>query len=217
MKYIIVTIALFLATNVKAQMITKDSLLTVMGSEVCKGIEGKDLSKMDKSNMQMEMGMMMMPTFAKYMKEIKEYYGNITDQNIAQKLGMDIGLKLMDGSCPKFMEFAMSMAGSEDMAGDKKSAQAKVRMAENDANTELKGTFITINQGDITTISIKDAKGKIQKLYWLEYFENADEIKDASKKYINKKVIATYTDKDVYDAAKKTYKTIKVLTGVELQ
>ncbi len=215
MKYRIIFIALILTSSIKAQMISKDSLLTAMSNEVCKGLEKKDLSKMDKSNMQMEMSMMMMPAFTKYMKEIKEYYGNITDQNVTQKLGMEIGLKLMDGSCPKFMEFAMAMAGNmEEDKVIRKDAKASLNM---DENISLKGTLVTINQGDITTLSIKDAKGKLQKLYWLEYFENADEIKDASKKYINKKIIASYTEKDVYDAAKKTYKTIKVLTGVELQ
>jgi hypothetical protein len=78
------------------------------------------------------------------------------------------------------------------------------------------GKLLTINQGDFTTITIKDMDGSTAKLYWLEYFENADELSKNSKKYVGKNVIYKYEEKEIYNAATKKYKTIKVIKSVEL-
>ena len=74
-----------------------------------------------------------------------------------------------------------------------------------------------LNAGDITTLSISESQGKSTKFYWLEYFDNADELKTSPKKYINKKVTVNYTEKSVYDFVRKNYKTIKIITSIDLQ
>jgi hypothetical protein len=218
MKNILLVVAVGFCITAQAQM-TKDSLLKIMSKEACEDISKKDLSKINAKNAQTEISMMLMPTMTKYMTDIQRVYGDITNQTTMRKMGTDLGMKLVT-DCPKFMEFSMKMAGTKVDMGDTESDNIPpppppIR-ASDDAE-RIAGTLLTINPADITSISVKDSKGKISKLYWLEYFDNADILKDSIKKFLNKKVIVNYMEKSIYDAAKKDYKSIKVITGIELQ
>jgi hypothetical protein len=220
MKNIFLLIVISFSIRASAQ-ITKDSLLKIMGKEACEDISKKDLSTLNVKNAQSEIMMMLMPTVTKHMTDIQKVYGNITDQSIMQKMGTDLGMKLIT-DCPKFMEFSIKMAGAKENMGETEGVKMPPPPRASGTGTgdnaeSVSGTLQAINPADITSISIKDSKGKISKLYWLEYFDNADILKDSSKKFLNKKVIVSYMEKSVYDAAKKDYKTIKVITGIELQ
>jgi hypothetical protein len=212
MKKIILIASLLFSIGASAQK-SKDSLLNVMAKEACDDMDKKDFSKMDSKNMQTEIGMMLMPTFMSHASEIEELYGGgITDGDAMKKIGMELGMRLVQ-KCPKFMELSMKMAGNKMDAKAAKKERIEEIVAD---ETMLNGTLLTINAGDVTTLSVKDNKGKIIKLYWLENFENADSLQSNNKKYINKKIGISYTEKSVFDALKKDYKTIRVITGLNL-
>ncbi len=232
MKSILLFLSLITVINVTAQ-ITKDSLHKKMIKEVCAEITKKDLSKLNKDNMQTELSMMMMPAFMNNMNEIETVYGGgIADKKVMSKLGQELGMKLAF-ECPAFMTFAIKMTQDKDMAklmtgnDDKKvieedeespkviytppvvTSKSKVILE----TTAVSGKLLAINQGDITTISVKGADGKTEKLYWLEYFENAEAFQKNIPSLINKSVKFSYKAIDVYNAAKKEYKYIMVITG----
>jgi hypothetical protein len=214
MKKILTLIAIITCFTAKAQ-ITKDSLLKVMTTEACEELNKKDLTKIDAKNLESEMGMLLAPAMMSHLEDIERIYGGgITDQDAMKKMGMDLGMKLAT-KCPKFMELSM-----QAMSGGNKSMGAKTKKLEassNNVEASVSGTLVTVNAGDITTLSVSESKGKTTKFYWLEYFENADDLKTNSKKYINKKVTVSYTEKSVYDFVRKNYKTIKVITSIDLQ
>jgi hypothetical protein len=214
MKKIILFAGVFIALTSNAQT-AKDSLLTKMSKEVCAELEKKDVSNITMDNAQSEIGMLLMPAIMNHSSEIEGVYGSVNDMDAMQKLMMDFGMKLTL-KCPKFAEISMKMAsgmgGAEPKKG--KSPERTVEIKEGD---DITATLLSITPGDITTLSIKDAKGKMIKLYWLEYFENADLLKANPKRYLNKKVNITYIEKSVFNAAKKDYKTIKVITAIDLQ
>jgi hypothetical protein len=56
------------------------------------------------------------------------------------------------------------------------------------------------------------AKGRTEKLWWLEYFEGADGL--VSKALLSKNVTVRYIEKEVYSAALKDYIIIKVIIGI---
>ncbi len=214
MKKIITLFAILACFTAHAQ-ITKDSLLKVMTAEACEELNKKDLSKIDAKNLEAEMGMLLTPAMMSHLDDIERVYGaGITDQDVMKKMGMDLGMRLAT-KCPKFMELSM-----QAMSNGTKSSNPKVKINEapsdNDEAT-VSGTLLTVNAGDITTISVSESKGKTTKFYWLEYFDNSDDLKTNSKKYINKKVTVSYTEKSVYDFVRKSYKTIKVVTRIDLQ
>ena len=212
MKKILFVLTLITSLSANAQM-SKDSLLSIMAKEACADIEKKDLSKIDKKNLDTEIGMMLMPTFMNHASEIEQVYGgNISDASAMQKMGMDLGMKLTQ-KCPKFLDFYMAMASKKGNPVDDKFEPAnKTKTTET-----MVATLVSVTPGDITTLMVKDKMGKTVKLYWLEYFENADTLTTNNKKYLNKKVLVDYMEQSVYDAVKKTYKTIKVITGIDLQ
>ena len=212
MKKIIVLAALAISINGYTQ-ITKDSLLNMMVKEACADLDKKDLSKIDKANIQNEIGMLLMPTFMNHSSEIEAVYGGgMSDMETMQKMGMDLGMKLST-KCPKFIELSMAMAGKK---GGAKDPFLNEPAKETRATENLTGTLLAVTAGDITTLIVKDAKGKMIKLYWMEYFENADTLKNSSKTYLNKKVLVDYMEQSIYNAATKNYKTIKIITGINL-
>ncbi len=212
MKKLLFLFGVTLALNANAQM-TKDSLLKAMSKEICAEINKKDVSNINADNAQQELGMLFMPVIMNHSSDIESVFGSVNDMDAMQKLMIDLGMKLTL-TCPKFAEVSMKMAGS---MGEPKKEKIAARTVEINEGDELKGTLLSIAPGDITTLSVKDTKGKTIKLYWLEYFENADLLKANNKRYLNKKVNITYIEKSIYDAAKKDYKTIKVITAIDLQ
>ncbi len=214
MRKILTLIAIVCCFATNAQ-ITKDSLLKVMTTEACEELNKKDLSKIDAKNLESEMGMLLAPAMMGHLEDIERIYGGgMTDQDAMKKMGMDLGMRLAT-KCPKFMELSM-----QAMSSGNKSALPKAKINEApSANEEasISGTLLAVNAGDITTLSIAENKGKTTKLYWLEYFDNADDLKTNSKKYLNKKVTVNYTEKSVYDFVRKNYKTIKVITSIDVQ
>ncbi len=212
MKKLLFLFGVIITLNANAQM-TKDSLLKAMSNEVCAEVNKKDVSNITADNAQQELGMLFMPVIMNHSSDIESLFGGVNDMDAMQKLMMDLGLKLTL-TCPKFAEVSMKMAGS---MGEPKKGKSPERILEiKEEGDVLKGTLLSITPGDITTLNVKDAKGKTLKLYWLEYFENADLLKANNKRYLNKKVNVTYIEKSIFDAAKKDYKTIKVITALDL-
>jgi hypothetical protein len=214
MKKILTLVAIIYCFAAKAQ-ITKDSLLKVMTTEACEELNKKDLTKIDAKNLEAEMGMLLAPAMMGHLEDIERIYGGgMTDQDAMKKMGMDLGMRLAT-KCPKFMELSM-----QAMSNGTKPSASKIKVNEAPSNNEeasVSGTLLGVNAGDITTISVSESKGKTTKLYWLEYFDNADDLKTNSKKYLNKKVTISYMEKSVYDFVRKNYKTIKVITSIDLQ
>ncbi len=214
MKKILTLVAILYCFAAEAQM-SKDSLIQIMTKEACEELNNKDLSNINGKNFEAEIGMLLVPTMMNHLDDIERIYGGgMEDQEAMKKMGADLGMKLTI-KCPKFMEMTMNAlkGGKSPIEPSSNKSAPKVEFAEE----SMSGTLLTVNAGDITTLSVSQTKGKITKLYWLEYFENADELKANSKKYLNKKVTVSYTEKSVYDFVRKNYKTIKVITGIDLE
>ncbi len=214
MKKILTLVAILYCFAADAQM-SKDSLIQIMSKEACEELNNKDLSNIDGKNFEAEIGMLLLPTMMKHVDEIERIYGGgMEDQEAMKKMGTDLGMRLTI-KCPKFMEMTMSAlkGGKNPIEPNSNKSAPKVEFAEE----SMSGTLLAINAGDISTLSVSQAKGKVTKLYWLEYFENADELKANNKKYLNKKVKVNFTEKSVYDFVRKNYKTIKVITSIELE
>jgi hypothetical protein len=210
MKKIILALTICVSLNTLAQN-SKEELLTKMSNEACVAFEKVDITSLNKDNYQQELSLILIPIMSDNMDAIKKYYDieTPTEENF-RKIGMDLGMKLA-ATCKKFMEFSISIA--QESLSKKTPVPAKKEKLQ---TTELTATLTAYTPADIAFITVKDAKGKMQKLYWMEYFENADNFMANMKKYIGKKITITYAERDVFDAAKKTYKSIKVIAGIEL-
>jgi hypothetical protein len=214
MKKYLIVFGIIFTLGVQAQT-AKDSLLTKMSKETCVELEKKDLSNLTMENVQNELGMVLMPVLMNNSESIEKVFGgSVTDMDAMQKLMMELSMKL-SMTCPKMREVSMQLA-SGGKGPTPKAGKSPERIEEIKEGDAMKATLVAVTPGDITTLNIKDAKGKMIKSYWLEYFENSDILKANPKAYLNKKVMVEFVEKSVYDAARKTYKTIKVITSIDL-
>ena len=63
-------------------------------------------------------------------------------------------------------------------------------------------------------MQVKNADGKIEKIWWMEYFEGANNLLSGKIK-INKTISVHYVEREIYNGRLKDYVKIKVATGVE--
>ena len=138
--------------------------------------------------------------FRSHLKEIKEIYGaDAFEDNTMEKIGEDLGI-LMASDCPAFLKLVANNMKDE---GQK--------------DKELTATFLKITHGDFSYFEVKTSSGKIEKIYWFEFFEGSNEIVENIAKYTNKKVEITYFEKEVYKASLKDYVKIKVVKSISLK
>jgi len=206
MKKILLTASLFCSLTCFCQTITKETLLKKMSAEICDELAKKVESKKKIDNLETELGLAMLPTVTKYTKEIKEVYKSEPfEGNTMEVVGEDLG-GIMATDCPAFVQLLTnnSEATADLISGNKKSTGS------------VKGTFIKLVEAEFSYVEVKNSTGKIEKLFWMDYFEGADNLVSQPNKFSNKKVKVSYVEKEVYRASIKEYVKIKVISSIEI-
>lgn len=197
------SICLFIVTVGFAQS-AKDSLMTTLANEACTEISKTDYSNKSMDELQVDLGIAMMPSFQKHQEEIEKYFKvDFTDQKAMQQIGTQIGMKLA-GNCPAFLKLMRDK--SADLAG-----MSGVKPITS-AGGVVSGTLSKIVPGEVTYFVVKSADGKMEKIWWMEYFKGAEKISPAN---INKPLKISYVEKDMYNSTLKDYIKQKVAVAVE--
>jgi len=199
MKYIIALV--FLATTAFAHAQTKDAVFTSMAAELCKEIKDKQVELKASDNIQMEVGMLMMPVFLKYEDQIKKAMPDfdMTKEDQLETLGIEVGKKLI--TCPEFLKLVSSR---KDFLDDEKTATTTY---------SVQGTLQSVTPGEFTAINVKTTSGKVEKIWWMEFFDGAGNVSNGS--LTNKAVTVSYVEREVYNATLKDYIKVKVVTGIK--
>ncbi len=226
MKKIVCTLIVFACGQIAGtqQKMTEDSLMKIMGDEVCVDIGKKDAADFTAGNFQMKLGMMFIGTFQKHTDELTEIYGDDFMMNqeklrgIGEKIGFTMGL-----GCKAFQDIIMNNPDLVMEAMDKKAASKnKTIPSENNIVTKpaevksIYGKVISYSAADISFYTINE-NGKTKKLYWLQKFDGDDELIANPKRNIGKPAGFKYNDIKVYSPVSKTYKTISVITAYNVQ
>ena len=203
MKKMIVLLLVFAQVFIsKAQ--TKESVFTAMAADLCKEIKSKEAELKSSNDLQVELGLMMMPVFLKYEDDLKKAMPqfDVSDNKQVQILGVEVGKKLI--ACPEFLSLMSATAG-----------KGQVIQAPGEAAPvlQLEGIVTQVSAGDFTSIYIKTASGKVEKIWWMEYFPGDTKLANGS--LLNKAVKIKYTEKETYNAALKEYIKIKIAAGLE--
>lgn len=208
MKKIVVVLFASIAFGANAQKVIKDSLLKTMCSEMCVELSKKVKSNKKVDNLETEIGLIMLPSISKHSKEIKEIYGTDPfEGNTMEIVGEDLGGKLAV-DCPAFIELlANNSEATADLISGKKSEKT---------TGSLKGSFVKINNAELSFIEVKTDNGKVEKLYWMEYFEGSNDLINTPQKFANKSVAVKYVEREMYKPALKDYSKIKVITSITL-
>lgn len=194
--------------SANAQKITKDSLLKIMCGEMCDELTKKAKANKKIESLETEIGLIMLPSITKHSKEIEDVYGeNPFEGKIMETVGEDLGGKLA-ADCPAFLTlFTNNSEATAELISGKKSDKV---------SGTVKGSFVKITNTELSFIEIKTSNGKIEKLYWMEYFEGSNDLMNTPLKFNNKNVTAKYVEKEIYKSTLKDYSKIKVITSIAL-
>jgi len=182
------------------------SLSKRISKDFCDEFE-KIKANITKENMEMQVGLLILPLLSKHMEDIKkEWKLDPSNQGDLEKIGRKIGEQAAM-ACPAFQNFIMNNISAivdNDKSGHK-----------DDETLWASGTIQKIEGQPFAYVTVKRTNGKTEKLYWMEYFEGADKLIGDIKKYSNQTVIFGYKEIEVYDPLIKEYKKIKVITEFE--
>ncbi|HMK04869.1 MAG TPA: hypothetical protein VK489_11785 [Ferruginibacter sp.] len=199
--------ALLISSSLFSQ-VGKDSLLKRMARETCDEITKKNLANKTMDEIQMEMGMAMIPIVTKYADELQATFGfSLEDQQGLESVGKEIGMQLAR-DCPAFLKLIINNP----------SVLKEMKAGNNEKIVEyrhISGTLIKIVPGDFSYLQVRDASGKVEKLWWMEYFDGSNSLTTDPQKRLNKPVKVSYVEKEIYNAALKDYVKIKVITSIE--
>ncbi|MEO6583334.1 MAG: hypothetical protein ABIO05_03365 [Ferruginibacter sp.] len=202
-KYIaILLLVSIISTNAFSQtQKAKDSLMKVMVAEACEEIVKKDFSTLGKDELEMELGMAIIPVFTNHLEEMKEIFDvDMSDAGKVTQFGQTLGMRLAM-ECPGFMKVVSGNKTFQEMAVGKSTEKIT-----------LSGTLQKIVPGDITHFIIKTESGRLEKIWWMAHFDGAEKLMQPGN--LNKKLSIQYKEMEVYNAAVKDYIKIKVATGM---
>ncbi len=200
MKKLITLAALVVAClHVNAQKAFKDSILTLVSKDACSEIEKIDPKDLKKDELSMQIGLAMISPIAKFQSDLEKIYGTNDMEELMDVAAEDIAMQLVV-VCPTFLKL---FTDNPSLIEGK------------DSKTEVftvKGTLQKINKAEFTSFEIKDEKGKTHKIWWMEFFEGANEI---NANALKKSFEVSYTEKEIYNAATDSYIKIKIAQRVK--
>jgi len=156
-------------------------------------------SKIAKEDWAAELGFMILPLISKYKEQIKNEWNLDVDvaedlSKASEKIGGSAAM-----NCPSFQEFIKNnLSEIQGKGGMKKTVSGKI---------------LKIEGSPFSYFLVQNKTGKTEKIYWMEFFPGADQISLKSETVLNKAVTITYKEMEVYDAASKEYRMIKVASS----
>jgi hypothetical protein len=177
----------------------------VIGKETCECLNAKkiDYSKMNKKEMQTQVGVCMIQSYSSHLSEFKpEDKVSFDDQKGMQNLGEKVAMKMMV-SCP---EIILEM-GKRSIDEDDSTEEVK-------ENAFIEGEITEIKTEQFITLQVKDKNGRSFSFLLLDYFETASLL---TNNEINKKdnVKVSYTEIELFDPKNKEFRYFKIITDLE--
>lgn len=192
---------LLASTSLFAQRVD-DALLKQVTSETCDELGKVDFSQKTPNEVKLSLGLSLMKVVGQHQTELKAFGVSPTDPRSLEGLGVDVGMRLAT-ECPVFLNALTSNPNTIE------------ELVNRGSGGTISGTLLKIVGGEFTCLQIADAKGKIEKVWWMEYFNGSNRLLVDAKSYLNRPVKISYTEKEIYNSTLNDYVKIKVITGIE--
>nr|WP_315190139.1 hypothetical protein [uncultured Flavobacterium sp.] len=177
----------------------------IVGKETCECLNTKkvDYSKMDKKDMQTQVGICMIQSYSSHLSEFKPEDKISFDDEVGLKnLGEKVAMKMMV-SCPEIiLELGKRSVDEDDAAEEAKEI------------TFIEGEVTEIKTEQFITLQVKDKNGRNFSFLLLDYFETASLL---TNNEINKKdnIKVSYTEIELFDPKNKEFRYFKIITDLE--
>ncbi|MCC9165436.1 hypothetical protein [Pontibacter harenae] len=136
-----------------------------------------------------------------YEKQIKRDY-NIELSRIdeqGEELGKVMGVRIAT-QCPNAFIALTTM-----LEEDKKAISVE---------SSFVGEIVSVTDQQFVVFTLKDATGKTNNFFWLNFFLSDVNLADGYKKLLKKKVRLNYTEQEYFDPRIKEYKKYNVITSL---
>ncbi|RKS13992.1 hypothetical protein [Flavobacterium sp. 120] len=179
-------------------------IFDVIGKETCECLNAKkiDYSKMNKKEMQTQVGVCMIQSYSSHLSEFKpEDKISFDDEKGMQNLGEKVAMKMMV-SCPEIiMEMGKRSIDEDDSIEEVKDIAF------------IEGEVTEIKTEQFITLQVKDKNGRNFSFLLLDYFETASLL---TNNEINKKdsIKVSYTEIELFDPKNKEFRYFKVITDL---
>lgn len=174
--------------------------------ECCPCIEGMDAANMTEEQ-QVKFGLCMVSHSMPYAKELKRRHGIDLDRmndKTGEKLGILIASRMVV-QCPGFAEFAVALANADEVP------------PEVGAERMVTGTVKETKPGQFLTVVVRKEDGANLELLLLEHVANAERVYTEPATARGLTAAWSYVERDFLDPYTRTYRTYRVITGIEFR
>jgi len=191
-----------LATSLFGQS-TNDVLVKQITRETCDEVGKIDFSKKTAEEFKLSLGLVLVKVMGQHQQELKTRGVNPGEPRSLEKVATEVGMRLAS-DCPTFVE---ALTKNPDTIRD---------FAESESSSgNVSGKLLKIVGGEFTYLQVEDDKGKIEKLWWMEYFDGSNKFLADPQKQLNKIVRIDYVEKEMFNSTLNDYVKVKVIKGIE--
>jgi hypothetical protein len=173
-----------------------------MTRETCDEVAKIDFSKKSADEFKLSLGLVLVKVMGQHQQELRSRGVNPGDPKSLEKVATEVGMRLA-ADCPVFVE---ALTRNPDTIRD---------FAESESSGNISGKLLKIVGGEFTYLQVEDDKGKIEKLWWMEYFDGSNKFLADPQRRLNKTVRIDYVEKEMFNSTLNDYVKIKVIKGIE--
>jgi hypothetical protein len=183
----------------------------VIGKETCACLGSKklDYKKIDKKELQTQVGLCMIQSYTSHINEFKEEDKiQFDDKDGMRKMGEKVALKMLV-NCP---EIILELGKSTQKDNGDESEDEIV--ADEPADVFIEGQITAIKKDQFISLQLKDKNGRVYSFLLLDYFETASMLTNNELK-AKDSVKVSYTEIELFDVATNEFKYFKIITDLQ--
>jgi hypothetical protein len=174
-----------------------------MAREACDEFSKVDFSNKSTEDLKMTLGFALLNSAGRHQAELKNVGIDAFDKQSMEKLGEQIGARLAL-ECPGFLS-----------AMTQKPERLQEIVSGKEVTGSISGKLLKIVPGDFTYLQVEDTKGKIEKLWWMEYFDGSTKLVTDPQNRLSKAIKVTYVEREMFNSTLSDYVKIKVIRKIE--
>jgi hypothetical protein len=208
MRKIIIALVLIFSINSFSQ-----DMYDIIGKETCAclGTKKLDYQKIDKKELQTQVGLCMIQSYTSHINEFKEEEKvQFDDKDGMRKMGEKVALKMLV-NCPEIiLELGKS---TQKEVSDEDDEELVV---DEPQDVFIEGQVTAIKKDQFVSLLVKDKNGRAYSFLLLDYFETASVLTN-NKLKVKDSVKVGYTEIELFDVATNEFKYFKILTDIQRQ
>lgn len=208
MRKIIIALVLIFSINSFSQ-----DMYDIIGKETCAclGTKKLDYQKIDKKELQTQVGLCMIQSYTSHINEFKEEEKvQFDDKDGMRKMGEKVALKMLV-NCPDII-LELGKSTQKDVSDE----DDEELVVDEPQDVFIEGQVTAIKKDQFVSLLVKDKNGRAYSFLLLDYFDTASVLTNNELK-VKDAVKVGYTEIELFDVATNEFKYFKILTDIQRQ